>query len=548
MLSNAIKEKIGRLSVLLPVTVAIFMLWKYSNTPGASMDGVTYLQIARNILSGNGLGWQALWVTPLHSILIAGVAYFFGIGDLLVAAGIVAVAANLLLVLAVYCLAQEIFDRRTAVIAALFTAIFPHLLFIASSAEGEISYTFFLTLSLTLFIVTVKKSSYIYAVLTGLSFALAYLSRSEGFLIMGLVFVAVTVVQGRRFYRSSVFRMCVVATITFFVVASPYLLFLKKNYGAWVISPKASYVMIWMKSRIYQDNDKGEIGNDELWGLTDDGKKLRWQEPKGVGDLLGYLMSHPEKSLSVYLHNLSLEIPGRIPNNSGMERYPQVYPVYFALAALLAVFISWGSLKREKMAVLLAPLGILLVLPVFTDGWWKYLVPYLPIIIVLAARGIAGVADRAAEKLIPGKEARTGTVILLIIVIAISARLLLAMHAKTAPAPPSAEISVRRNLAEEARKAGEWGARRFGPGKNYMVPWSRIVYYLNGLWTPYPVADFSDVLVFARNNRADYIVVEMVGDIAPLEVLVRTPGGIEFAELYRSSSSPYAVAFYRILY
>ena len=121
---------------------------------------------------------------------------------------------------------------------------------------------------------------------------------------MAFVFACATAVQGRRFYRSAVFKYCLLATLVFVMTASPYLLFLHKHYGSWVISPKSTYVMIWMKSRIYHDNDKGEMGNDELWGLTPDGNKLRWQEPKGISDLVGYLMSHPGKSLSVYLHNL----------------------------------------------------------------------------------------------------------------------------------------------------------------------------------------------------------------------------------------------------
>jgi hypothetical protein len=157
---------------------------------------------------------------------------------------------------------------------------------------------------------------------------------------MVLVFACVVSVQGRLFYRSTICRHCLLSTLFFILSAAPYLLFLQKHYGSVVISPKSSYVMIWMKSQVYHDNDKGEMGNDELWGLTPDGEKLRWQEPKGVKYLVDFLMSHPKKSLSVYLHNLGMELPGRIPNNSGMERYPQTYPVYFVLGAVASVFMA----------------------------------------------------------------------------------------------------------------------------------------------------------------------------------------------------------------
>ncbi|RPJ11882.1 MAG: hypothetical protein EHM36_00605, partial [Deltaproteobacteria bacterium] len=282
-----------KLAVLFPVLLALTVIWSHYRLPGVTADGVTYLQIARNILLGKGLGWQALWAPPLHSILIAGASWLTGVRDLLSAAGIVSPLMFFGLVIAVYYLALEVFDLKTALVASFFTALSPHLLFIAFYPEAEITYTFFLTLSLLLFIRTVTRGSTAGAIATGISFALAWMARSEGFIVMAFVFACATAIQGRRFYRSTVFRHCLLAILFFMLTASPYLLFLHKHYGGWVISPKSTYVMIWMKGRIYHDHDKGEMGNEELWGLTPDGAKLRWQEPKGITDLVDYLMSHP---------------------------------------------------------------------------------------------------------------------------------------------------------------------------------------------------------------------------------------------------------------
>ena len=542
---------IRRFAVLFPSLLALWVIWSNYHLPGVSADGVTYLQIARNILLGKGLGWQALWAPPLHSILIAATSYLTGNVNLLAAAGTVAPLMFFCLVLAVYFLALEIFDLRSALVASFFTALSPHLLFTAFSTEAEITYAFFLTLSLLLFSRTVIRGSRAYAVATGISFALAWMARSEGFLVMACVFACATLVQGRRFYRSSIFRYCLLSTMFFVLTASPYLVFLHGHYGKVIISPKSSYVLIWMKGRIYHDNDKGEMGNEELWGLTPDGTRLRWQEPKGLTDLIDYLMSHPKKSLTVYLHNLGMEVPGRIPNNSGMERYPQPYPVYFALAALLAAFLSWGSFSREKKVALLAPFLMLLVLPVFTEGWWKYLIPYLPLLTILAAKGFSAASSLIAQKLPPPKAARIGALLLTVTSLAIGARFHLALHpfslGKSAPSPiaPTTDVSNRLNMAEEARKAGQWGARRFGPGKNYMVMWSKIVYYLDGLWTARPIADYNELLAYAQQNGVDYIVVELVGEQSKIE-----PGqapGLEHAARYQSSTYPYAVDFYRVL-
>jgi 4-amino-4-deoxy-L-arabinose transferase-like glycosyltransferase len=540
-----------RFTVLFPTVLGIAVIWSHFHLPGVSADGVTYLQVARNILMGKGLGWQASWAPPLHSILIAAVSFLTGIRDLLTVAGIVSPVMFFCLILTVYFLALEIFDLRTALVASFLTALFPHLIYIAYSSEAEITYTFFLMLSLFLFVQTVRRESTVCAIATGISFALAWMARSEGFLVMMFVFLCAAAVQGIRFYRSTVFRSCLLATLFFILTASPYLLFLHKHYGAWVVSPKSSYVMIWMKGKVYHDNDKGEIGNDELWGLTPDGTKLLWQEPKGITELVEYLMSDPGKSFSVYLHNLGMELPGRIPNNSGMERYPQAYPVYLVLAALLAVFMSWGNCGREKRVSLLAPLFIFLVLPVFTGGWWKYMIPYLPLVIIVAAKGFSGGAEIVAGKISSRhKEGLSGGLLVMTAVI-IGARFILAVHpvslGPSLPPPAlSADIASRQSLAEEARKAGQWGVGRFGPGKNYMVRWSKIVYYLDGLWTAWPVTDYPQLIAYARRNGVDYLVVELVGAESMAEP-EKPPYGLELAGLYRSASSPYAAAFYRLL-
>ncbi len=540
-----------RTAVLFPLLLGLAIVLIQFHRPGLTADGVTYLQIARNILFGQGLGWQASWVPPLHSMLIAAASYLPGIGDLLTAAGIVSSGMYLCLVVAVYLLARELFDLRTALVASFFTALSPHLITIAFSPEAEITYTFFLTLSLLLAARNARLGTVAGAAATGVSFALAWMARSEGIIVMACLLAGLSVLQGRSVFRTRMFRNCLVTVLFFMLTAAPYLLFLKAQYGTWVISPKSSYVQIWMKSRIYHDNNKGERENDELWGLTPDGTKLLWQVPKGIGDLAGYLMGHPEKSLRVYLHNLGMELPGRIPNNSGMERFPQLYPVYLALAALLAVFLPWGERAKEKRAVLLTPFLILLILPVFTEGWWKYLVPYLPVVMILAARGITGGASLLAARVSPRHAVGLAAGSIVAVTAIVVVRFWIALHPLSAAqsasgAAVSPSIAARRNMVEVARLAGEWGAARFGPGKNYMVRWDKIVYYLDGIWTAFPVADVPQIMDYARRNKVDYIVLEL--DARPdRESLLNAPAGLRFAGLYDSDRFAYVVVFYRVL-
>ena len=542
---------------LLPLILSSLVMWRFSHPLGVTADGHTYLQIARNIQMGIGLGWQALWATPLPPIIIAGVDRLLGIHDLLRTAGLIAPVMGVLLTAAVYYLAVGLLGRTIALTAALATAVTPHFLWITFSTEPEIYYTVFLVTALGLLCRAVLRDSLPYACGAGCAFCCAYLSRSEGFLIMAITATALLVSQGRRVLHTFMPRIVATMLVVFFLAASPYLLFLKHNYGTFVISPKATYVFIWMKSRIYHDNDKGEQGNDDLWGLTPDGR-LKWQVPSGIGELAGYLLQDPAKSARVYLHNLALELPGKIPNNSGALHFPNVFPVYLALLALFSLFVPWGDGSARKKITIAAPFLILLILPVFTEGWWKYLVPYAPLLTILAAAGMIFGVEGANRRWLKG-DRRIGTAVIVLCTLGIMTYYLdrygdglvaklLAPKPATAdkPAPPvDASRNARLQYTEDARKSGQWAAAHYGAGKNYMVPWNKMIYYLDGLWTALPVASLAEIHDYAVRNRVDLLVFEVWEPaVSDLELTSAVPG-FALDSVYHSDSSTYRVAFYR---
>lgn len=528
----------NRYAALLPVLLSLVLACANFTVPGVSADGQTYLQIARNIHFGAGLGWQALWAAPLHSILIAVTAWLPGVGDLQLAAGLVSALMGVLLTAAVYYLAREHFTLGAALLAGLITAVFPHFRWIARSTEPEATYTALLILSLALFSTAVRRTSLPFALVSGSCFSLAYMSRSEGFVVMLFTLGITACVACFQHNRAAIFKLIAAVLLFFVIVSLPYLLFLKKNYGAWTISPKATYVLIWMQSRVYHDNNKGEADNDDLWGLADNGR-LKWQQPSSFRDLLAYLMSHPAKSVQVYLHNLSLEIPGRIPNNSGMQHYPQVYPVALVMLALYAAFRPWGQGAGIRKAILYSPLLILLLLPVYTEGWWKYLVPYAPLFIIGGAAGLMMLIERLIADTTVARR-----------IFAVCALFIVCWYwyAAIPPRQPAKTSELDKNRSSyslEAEKAGKWIAATLGPGHNYMVKWSKLIYPLNGLWTAEPVvSDYRRLYNYARQQGAEFLLVEMSASAAA-EELAAAPPGLKFVTMYRSPDIDYGVAVYR---
>lgn len=544
MISRQLSQRCARFAFLIPLTIAIAIRAYQYHVPGITADGHIFLQIARNIRYGIGLGWQGGWVPPLHSILIAMASLMPGVPDIQTAAGFVAVTMGVLAPLAVYALAAGVFSRTVAVAAATLIAVFPHFIFMSFSPESEITYTVLQLTSLALMLATIRRNSILLAALSGAFFSMAYMARSEGFLVMVMVLGLLSVSEGLRFYRSSLFRLSAIVLVAFFIVSAPYLFFLKKEYGAFVISPKSTYVLIWMQSRIYHDNDKGETGNEDLWGLTADGK-LKWQKPSGFRDVAAYLMSHPAKSLQVYLHNLSMEIPGRIPNNSGCQHYPQVYPLYLVIPCLFVAFRGWGDGSARKKIVIFSPLLLLLILPVFTDGWWRYLVPYTPLVVIGGCAGIYEAARLLASRYVKSGERAAGLFCLTFAVVLATRYVTLTTIAPAAPVATT--VSERLLFAEESMKAAGMARQKFGPGRNYMVPWNKMIYYLDGLWTAAPVADYFNLLQYARKNGVEYIVSEVGGDTSDSD-LAAVPPGVSLAAVYRSERINYAVAYYRVHY
>lgn len=525
---------------LLFLTISfIYVFYPFHYEEGMiSADAVFDAQIARNILLGDGLGWQATLQPPFHAILTT---ILYPLTDnILVSGTLVSKLMWWLLPIPVYLLAKDIFGVRAALISATLVFFHPHFAFSSGMMEPTVTYPTLLLLGVSFAWLAFSKRSFFYSILGGLFFSFSFLSRSEGLLIFLFSFACMVLIFIKELTDKRDIRkiLILVVLLTSFILASlPYILFLKDTYGKLVLSPKSTYVQIWMKWRIYHDNDLGEQGNPDLWGLSKNGK-LMWQEPKGIGDLVQYLMSQPEKSLRVYLENFSRQIPGRIPNNSGQWLYPQVYPWYFVIPALFWIVVSLaGREKREETLFLLSPFAILLVLPVFSDGWWKYLLPYSPFLIILAVAGISNLCERFHWRhLLPT----------FAVVIAIYS--LWTVKASPLVKHGNRDIMMRISTAQEQKKAGEWAQKRFNGIPNYMTQWSKLAYYLDGRWTAMPVTDYNGMVWYARKNRVDYLVFETSGRGESEEIVrvMRNTPDLEVADVYESPTMSYGAVFLRL--
>ena len=80
-----------------------------------------------------------------------------------------------------------------------------------------------------------------------------------------------------------------------------------------------------------------------------------------------------------------------------------------------------------------------------------------------------------------------------------------------------------------------------------MIQWSRLIYYLNGLWTQEPLTETAEIIEYARKKGVDYYVKEIFEQNISLQDIKATPEGVQFVDLYISQDGKYKVAFYKII-
>jgi len=502
-----------------------------------SYDGVYYAQIARNIVAGAGLGWEAMTFPVLQPILVAGASLVTGVHNLAALACIVNQLAGALLIIPVYLLARELFGVKAAAAAALILIPYPQLVAIACGDTSESLYTLCVFMSLYAAYRAIEKSTPARMFIAGACLGITYLARPEGLLIFEAFAILAAWKTLRPAWPDGMKGAAVklgVFVIGFALFALPYASFLTERYGRVVMSPKLPYESVVMKSKV--------LGLPLTWsdvdGLTPSGRFV-WQEKGGAGLLLEHFIEHPGLFTRSYLSNLESELPWNVLNSSHMQGYPIVYPLYLWLPAILGfVMLALRPESRWKAFLMWVPFSTLFIYPIFTSGFWIYHVPYAPGLVILACGGYSYISERL--------KTRTGIALPLLLVVTLFS-VGYSSYTKLTSNPEKVElISYRETVSKESMKAGEKARSVIGNRAVYMMRWSRLVYYLGGRWVNMPIADPATQVRFARSNGAGYIVEELMGDDLLKGPAFTGAPGLRVAYKYSSMLTPYSVIVWKL--
>lgn len=519
----------------------------FSEGQGISGDGVTYVHMAKNFYYDQSPGWQGTWTAPLYSLVTA--LFYPLTGSFIVAAIFVSKLAGLLLPVSVYLLASTLFDAKTALISSILTIFHPHFQFMTNIAEPEMLYTTLLVFALFLlsktFICSEKRT--LYALLSGVLLSLVYLTRFEGLTVLCLpiFFFSIKALLDyrQRFNVSELknfFFKTVLIVAMFVIISFPYWIFLKQNSGAVVLSPKLNYFLLFMKENIYSDVKKGEQNNPEIWGLDED-YRFKWQKPRGFTDLIKTLSQDWRKSGKTYLKHLKTHMPGLIPNNTGMWGYPQTFPLYFVIPAAFFLFLSF--IRRKELwfqrTVLFSPFLMFFIIPIFNPGWWKYLIPYAPFLIVSSVSGIKLFTQYVNKRVI----------LLIFLLYGLVYPAYCVSKSKNVTLPGN--VVKANEIENEQMKAGKWAQKNLNideSSTNIMITWTKLAHYLNGRWVPFPISPDPILYNYAKMKNVDYLVLEAF-ELKDMDIILDSFTDSPYFKpvvLYTTPTSQYSVLFLKL--
>ncbi len=445
-------------------------------------DGISYISIAKDFVSGRGLS-AATHYPPLYPMLIGCFSLLFR--DFETAGLAVSVVMGSLLVLPVYLLGCEFFDRKVAFAAAALAVTWPTLRHWSTAVMSQATYITLLLLGVYLLWRAYRHDLWLTALLAGVFFGCADLTRSEGVLVLFAEAGLLAVFSLNRQRRSKLLYL-LLAVGAFFLVVSPYLVMLHELTGKWQLTGK-SKVAIADALAIY-------LGKYDLKHAAD------FTE-------IGYLdlfRQYPDYIRTNYLKNVK-------------ACWNEMLPVYgWMLATIGLVAGSFGKEKALERAYLLASFAPLLVIIVFFFIGPEYTQPYLPVLFLLIGHGVFELWNSLLQ--LTGVDAQAGygrflRWLPLLPVVCYGAWNV----AANIPADRNAPYVYSKDEGRLDEKHVGLKLRKLLPHDAVIMTRSgRIGFYSELRHVAPPQGSYSEMVDYARKNHVDYL-------IATLQVLRMRP-------------------------
>ncbi|MDB5042926.1 MAG: hypothetical protein JWN27_3652 [Candidatus Eremiobacteraeota bacterium] len=445
------------------------------------MDGSEYVRVAENILGGHGAigmrGVPMVIFPPLYSWLIA----------LLLRVGVapehaaltIAFLGGCAFVIAIAALVATVYDRRTALAAALVAAVLPMCVETSTTALAEAPFAAFATAGLWSLVLLMRSWSLRAAAACGAAFGTAYLLRPEGalFALAALAIASsVALVRRRRFLPIAVLGASALLLVLPSVVATELYVGRVVLEGKSAINFRladglrngASYLAI---------ADAVDASGRPVGPEIDPRFYAGDQRPPQFGLRHCFMLA----ALAARAH--LRDVPALFADGA----YGSGLLILLAVLGLFGTALTRRRLNDEAILVAYVAVGFAALAGVW-QMWPRYGMLLLPVVLVWSAAGIAHLRRWSAGSRLPD----AGLVALGLVVAVCLARDV---------------TSARSTNAGLERTTGAWIAAHPAPGPVVDVS-TGTAFYAGAIWAPLPYGDETASARYLRTLAPSYVVLD----------------------------------------
>ncbi len=426
-------------------------------------DGIEYIRHAKLILTGDWTGGKA---PPFYPALIA-FAHLV-VPDWEMAGILVSFIFGFLLVLPVFCLGKEIFNKEVGILSGLMVAVHPYLTSYSGSVLTDSTYYFLVAMIVLAGWYAFERGQTRGVILFSLLTSLAYLTRPEGIgflMVFCLWILMVNPPDGKRGWTRRL-GIVLLALFSFLILSGPYLAQIRKETGRWGITKKFAIVM--------DSSSQGE-GAQSIEGFT---------QRKEI-DLLSLV-----KNPLIVLRRIGFGF------FKSLYVFQQAYNPLLFFFALLALFFIKGipfSLKKNLylFAYFFFFLGLVLPFLWIARRYTSYMIP---VAIPWAAFGFIHGTRWLSERLKEGVLKKKMTILFTLV-------LLLGLYIQGWP-------TQNRNFRMIQKEAGLWMRDHLPKGQKMMSKMGQESFYAEQAWVRMPEKSYEEILEEARTKGVRYLVVD----------------------------------------
>ncbi len=223
------------LLVLLGITFGL-RLYAVLMAKGIAYDGAGYGFMARDFLRHDFAKGLSSPLHPLYPFLIYLVSP--GPDHVEIVGRLISLFFGTITLIPVFYLVKEVIGQKEAILSGLLYSFHAYLVTYSGMLLSEATYWGLLTLSVYFFWVGLKRGKILGLIVSGLFLPLAYLTRPEGIGYLFILPVWVIIYGGikERWFK----KMALIGAfiLPLFILSIPYLLYIHRETGQWLISKK----------------------------------------------------------------------------------------------------------------------------------------------------------------------------------------------------------------------------------------------------------------------------------------------------------------------